>query len=175
MRMHHISIFISLHLELLSHEHVLQDICRWRIFKRTFGVETSEWWRHSKMKFKKKKSNVSISLMLGRPVKFRSRPFLRSWVYRSTTVSNTWLILNLYYNSNIWDNIEAMAFKLCMTVDLCMTFYAHAYSDDLDLENICKGPLFLFYLLFVTCLVWILWFLPLRLSAPSICSLPAQS
>ena len=35
-----------------------------------------------------------------------------------------------------------MAFKLCMTVDLCMTsFYAHAHSDDpdLDFENVYKA------------------------------------
>ena len=32
------------------------------------------------------------------------------------------------------NNISAMAFKLCMIVDLCMTYiYAHVHLDDIDL------------------------------------------
>ena len=40
----------------------------------------------------------------------------------------------LYYNSNVSDNVYAMAFKLGMTVDLCMSYLdAHTHFDDLDL------------------------------------------
>ena len=43
--------------------------------------------------------------------------------------------LNQNYNSNILDNISAMAFKFGMTVDLCMVYNAHACFDDLDARS----------------------------------------
>ena len=39
-----------------------------------------------------------------------------------TTVSQTWQLLNLYYNSHISDSIYAMAHKRGMTIDLYMAY-----------------------------------------------------
>ena len=42
---------------------------------------------------------------------------------------------NLYFNSNMLENISAMAFNLVMKVDLCMGYmYTHDHFSDLDLD-----------------------------------------
>ena len=53
MRRHPVSTFSSLHLELWSHEHVLQDTGQWLLSKHTFSVKTVNDVRHSKLMFKK--------------------------------------------------------------------------------------------------------------------------
>ena len=51
---------------------------------------------------------------------------------RSQLHLNVGKCLNLYFNSNISENISAIAFKLDMTVDLYMG-YTHGRFDALDL------------------------------------------
>ena len=50
-----------------------------------------------------------------------------------TTDSQTSHIFILYYNSSLSDNIKAMAFKLGMTVDLCMAY--NLWSMTLTLKD----------------------------------------
>ena len=51
-------------------------------------------------------------------------------LFKVTSASEAWLLLTC----NISDNIQAITFKLGMTVDID-AIYAHARFDDLDLET----------------------------------------
>ena len=49
---------------------------------------------------------------------------------------------NLYFNSNISENISAIAFKLGTKVDLCVGYYTRCRFDNLDIDLISQCLLF---------------------------------
>ena len=74
-------------------------------------------------------------------------PMTLTFIQGHTGLSHLTNFNLLQFNSNISDNIQAVAFKLGMTVNLCMAYIyicTQAHFDDLELDaSVTVSPLFL--------------------------------
>ena len=102
----HISFLCSLHLELWLHRHVTKGQCL--LSRCAFGVETSEWCTSFKNDIKiRTLKKCSYSIAADKWHKGDQLNFNRGHLpgLECIDASNIGLIFNMYYNSNISDNI----------------------------------------------------------------------